>query len=99
MLLEELVGYVSDELRRHGEEFVTVDDRTFQIDAGMTIHDANQALDLALPEGDYETVAGFVLSHLGRIPEEGESFTYNGLSITVTDVEGHKVEEVTVTRL
>ena len=100
MLLEELVGYVSDELRRHEEEFVTVDDRTFQIDAGMTIHDANEELKLALPEGDdYETVAGFVLSHLGRIPREGEQFTYNGLRIAVTRVLGHKVEEVTVTKL
>ena len=99
MLLEELVGYVSDELRRHEDEFVTVDERTFQIDAGMTIHDANDALDLALPEGDYETVAGFVLSRLGHIPKEGEQFTYNGLGIAVTRVLGNKVEEVTVTRL
>jgi putative hemolysin len=99
MLLEELVGYVSDELRRHEEEFVTVDEHTFQIDAGMTIHDANEELALALPEGDYETVAGFVLSHLGRIPKEGEQFTYNGLRISVTRVLGRKVEEVTVTRL
>jgi CBS domain containing-hemolysin-like protein len=99
MLLEELVGYVSDELRRHEDEFVTVDERTFQIDAGMTIHDANQELELALPEGDYETVAGFVLSQLGRIPKEGEQFTFNGWRIAVTRVLGHKVEEVTVTRL
>ncbi len=99
MLLEELVGYVSDELRRHEEEFVTVDDRTFQIDAGMTIHDANEELELALPEGDYETVAGFVLSHLGHIPAVGEQFTFNGLRIAVTKVLGRKVEEVTVTRL
>jgi putative hemolysin len=99
MLLEELVGYVSDELRRHGEEFVTVDERTFQIDAGMTIHDANEELNLSLPEGEYETVAGFVLSHLGHIPEEGEQFTFNGLRFAVTKVLGHKIEEVTVTRL
>lgn len=99
MLLEELVGYVSDELRRHGEEFVTVDERTFQIDAGMTIHDANEELNLSLPEGEYETVAGFVLSHLGRIPEEGEQFTYDGLRIAVTKILGRKIEEVTVTRL
>jgi len=65
----------------------------------MTIHDANEELALALPEGDYETVAGFVLSHLGRIPKEGEQFTYNGLRISVTRVLGRKVEEVTVTRL
>ena len=99
MLLEELVGYVSDELRRHEEEWVSIDERTFQIDAGMTIHDVNDALELQLPEGDYETLAGFVLSHLGHIPTEGEQFTYDGLGIAVTKVEGHKVEEVTVTRL
>jgi len=99
MLLEELVGYVSDELRPHDEEFVTIDERTFQIDAGMTIHDANEELDLQLPPGDYETVAGFVLSHLGHIPNQGEQFTYNGLRIAVTKVLGRKVEEVTVTRL
>jgi len=99
MLLEELVGYVSDELRRHDEQFVTVDERTFQIDAGMTIYDANEELQLDLPAGDYETVAGFVLSHLGHIPGQGEQFTYNGLRIAVTKVLGRKVEEVTVTRL
>lgn len=99
MLLEELVGYVSDELRRHEEEVVTVDERTFQIDAGMAIHDVNEELELDLPEGDYETVAGFVLSHLGRIPVEGEQFTHNGLRIAVTKVEGNRVEEVRVTRL
>ncbi len=99
MLLEELVGYMSDELRRHETEFVAVDERTVQIDAGMTIHDANEELDLELPAGDYETVAGFVLSQLGRIPEQGEQLTYNGLRIAVTRVIGRKVEEVTVTRL
>lgn len=99
MLLEELVGYVSDELRRHEDEFITVDEHTFQIDAGMSITDANQELDLELPEGDYETVAGFVLSRLGHIPYEGEQFTYNGLRVAVTKVLGRKVEEVTITRL
>ncbi len=99
MLIEELVGYVSDELRPHDEEFVTIDERTFQIDAGMTVYDANEQLQLDLPDGDYETVAGFVLSHFGHIPAEGEQFTYNGLRIAVTRVLGRKVEEVTVTRL
>jgi CBS domain containing-hemolysin-like protein len=99
MLIEELVGYVSDELRRHEEDFVTVDERTVQIDAGMTIFDVNEELDLDLPEGDYETVAGFVLSHLGHIPTQGEQFTYDTLRIAVTRVDGRKVEEVTVTRL
>ena len=99
MLLEEIVGYVSGELRRHEEEVVSLDERTFDIDAGMTISDANEELQLDLPEGDYETVAGFVLSHLGRIPQRGEQFVYNGLRIAVTEVRARKVQRLTVTRL
>ncbi len=99
MLLEELVGYVSDELRRHEEEVISLDERTFEIDGGMSISDANEELELGLPEGEYETVAGFVLSHLGRIPERGEQFVYNGLRIAVTEVRARRVERLTVTRL
>ncbi len=100
MLIEELVGYVSDELRRHEEEIVEVDERTFQLDAGMSVHDANQELDLDLPEDeDYETMAGFVLARLGRIPEQGEEFEHDNLRIAVTEVDGNRVEKITVTRL
>ncbi len=99
MLLEELVGYVSDELRRHEEEVVSLDERTFEIDGGMSISDANEKLELGLPEGEYETVAGFVLSHLGHIPDQGEQFVYNGFRIAVSDMQAQKVERLTVTRL
>jgi CBS domain containing-hemolysin-like protein len=99
MLLEELVGYVSDELRRHEEEFVEVAKNIFKVDAGMTIHDANEELELELPEDeDYETIAGFVLAELGHIPAEGEQFTWEGVKVTVTKVEGNRIEEVTITR-
>lgn len=99
MLIEELVGYVSDELRRHEEEFEHVDQRTVRLDAGMSIHDANQELELDLPEDEgFETVAGFVLSRLGRIPEEGEKFTHDGLTIEVNKIDGNRIEEVTITR-
>jgi CBS domain containing-hemolysin-like protein len=100
MLLEELVGYVSDELRRHEEEVVKVDERTSKVDGGMTVHDANEELEIELPEDeDYETIGGFVLARLGHIPVEGETFTHDGLRFTVTKVEGNRVEEVTITRL
>jgi putative hemolysin len=99
ILLEELVGYVSDELRRHEEEVVSLDERTFEIDGGMSVTDANAELELGLPQGEYETVAGFVLSHLGHIPREGEQFVYNGFRIAVTEVRARKVERLTVTRL
>src|SRR3989337_2527405 len=99
MLLEELVGYGFDEHLRPPEEVISLDERTFDIDGGMSIGDANEELELGLPEGEYETVAGFVLSHLGRIPEQGEQFVYDGLRIAVTEVKARKVERLTVTRL
>src|SRR3970282_2619329 len=86
ILLEELVGYVSDELRRHEEEVISLDERTYEIDGGMSIGDANEELELGLPEGEYETVAGVVLSHLGRIPEQGEQFGEQGLRYAGTGV-------------
>jgi putative hemolysin len=94
-----MVGVVSDELRPAQPQFVPLDERTYRIDGGMSIDDANQELGLGLPKGDYETVAGFILDHLGRIPQEGEQFVYNGLRIAVTRMSGRKIEEVVVTRL
>ena len=99
MLLEEIVGLVSDELRRQEKEFEPVDERTIVIDAGMAIHDANETLGLKFPEGEYETVAGFVLSRLGHIPNTGEMLTYDKLLIAVTRMAGQKIERVTVTRI
>ncbi|KPJ49770.1 MAG: hypothetical protein AMJ38_02820 [Dehalococcoidia bacterium DG_22] len=99
LLLEELVGELGDELRPREREFEAVDERTVQVDGGMSIHDANEELELGLPEGEYETVAGFVLSQLGHIPHEGEPFSYNRLRLVVTQMNGRKIERVLVTRL
>jgi putative hemolysin len=55
-------------------------------------------LELNLPSGDYETVAGFILSHLGRIPKEGEHFKYQNLKFVITEMRGMKLEKVMVTR-
>ena len=65
-LMEEIVGPVGDELAEAEKEFEPIDEYTFQVDGGMRIEEANEELGLQLPEGDYETVAGFVLHLLGR---------------------------------
>jgi putative hemolysin len=52
---------------------------------------------LMLPEGEYYTVAGFVLEVLGHIPSEGEAFTYEQLQIEVERMNGHKIESINVT--
>jgi putative hemolysin len=99
LLLEEIVGELGDELRPGEREFEAVDERTVQVEGGMSIHDANEELEMGLPEGEYETVAGFVLSQLGHIPHEGEQLSYNSLRLVVTRMHGRKIERVLVTRL
>jgi putative hemolysin len=99
LLLEEMVGRVTDELGRPEVEFQTIDERTVRVDGGMSVSEARDELDLPIPDGDYETVAGFVLDALGHIPVEGETLQGDGFRITVAEVKGHKIEQVVVTRL
>jgi putative hemolysin len=97
-LVEEIVGPVGDELARSEKDYEVIDEYTFQIDGSMRVDEANEEMRLGLPEGDYETVAGFVLHLLGRIPKQGEQLKYHGLKIVITKMRGLKVEEILVTK-
>jgi putative hemolysin len=97
-LVAEIVGPVGDEWGTGEKEFEAIDENTFQIDAGMQIDEANDEMDLGLPEGDYETVAGFIFSRLGHIPKQGEQFKYKGMKIEVAKMRGVKIEEITLTK-
>lgn len=98
-LLEEMVGRLADELAEPEREFQAIDERTLRVDGGMSVHEAQADLELSIPDGDYETVAGYVLSVLGHIPEEGEAVLGNGFRMTVATVKGQKIEQVVVTRM
>ena len=99
LLLEEMVGPVGDELGRPEREFHAIDERTFRVDGGLSVHEAREDLEVPIPEGDYETVAGYVLDVLGHIPKPGEAVTGDGYRILVERVEGRKIEELLLTRL
>jgi putative hemolysin len=99
LLLEEMVGRVVDELGQLSEEFSAIDERTTRVDGGMSIFDLREELAVDLPEGEYETIAGFVLDRLGHIPREGETVALDGYRITVSDVKGVKIESVVIRRL
>lgn len=99
LLLEEMVGRVVDELGQPAEtEFQTIDERTVEVDGGMSIFDLREELEIELPAGDYETIAGYVLERLGHIPKVGESFVSDGFVITVTEMDGVKIEKVRLVR-
>ena len=76
-LVEEIVGEVGDELAGIEKDYEIINEYTFQIDGSMRIDEANEEMELDLPEEeDYETVAGFILYLLGHIPKRNEQLRY-----------------------
>ena len=97
-LLEVLVGEVREEDSASGDAYKEVAKNTFHLDAGAAISEVNERLGLNIPEGDYQTVAGFILERLGRIPAEGDGVEYRDLVLTVKVMQGVKIEEVELRR-
>ena len=98
-IVSEVVGKIVDEDEGIEVEVERIDERTSQVDAGMRVDEANAQLHLGLPDGAYETLAGFVLSSLGRIPREGEQIRVEGLRLTISEMKGVKIEKILVTKV
>ena len=98
-LLEVMVGpLVQREGMPSPEEVVVLEDGTFEADGGVILEDANRQMGLALPDGEYETIAGFILDRLGHIPTEGETWEEEGVSLTVSHMRGVKIERVHISK-
>jgi putative hemolysin len=97
-LVEEIVGPVGDEFAEAEKEYEAIDEYTFQVDGGMRIEEANEEMELGLPEGDYETVAGFIFDLLGHIPDQGQKLKYKDLRIVITEMRGLKIEKIRVSK-
>lgn len=95
----EIVGSLGGELAGDEKEYETVGENTFLVEGGLRVEDANEQLGLNLPEGDYETVAGFIFSLLGHIPKQGEQFVYKELKVLVSEMRGRKIEKVLFTKV
>jgi len=97
-ILEELVGEITDEYEKAPPEPIQKIDRdTFEVDARTHVDDLNDEFDLDLPEDeDYDTVGGFVFSHLGYIPKTGQSFDYAALRFTITSAGARKINRIRV---
>ena len=71
-ILEELVGNIFDEYDDVEVEYKRLDDNTYLIDGSVSLYEMKKILDIELPEGDYETLSGYLIEKLGRLPEEDE---------------------------
>ena len=95
-VLEQLVGDIEDEFDRARLAVRRVGAGRHLVHGGMRIDRLGRWLGQELPEGEYETIAGFVLDRLGHIPEPGERVIHEDLELKVTRVEGVRITEVAV---
>jgi magnesium and cobalt exporter, CNNM family len=93
-LVEELVGEIRDEY--DAAEPAAWTGSSPVIEGGCTLDDAEELHGLALEKGDYETVAGFVMARLGRIPELGDRVEVHGQVLEVTEMVGRRVTRLTL---
>lgn len=98
-LVEQIVGDLDDELEHDETELRTIDEWTSVVDGQMRVESVNEELDLDIPEGDYETLAGFILMRLGRLPNVGDNLTHKNVRLTVLEMDGPRIARIEVRRL
>jgi putative hemolysin len=97
-LIEEIVGEIQDEYDTEEERVLKLKDGSLSVDGSMSLHDLREDHKIRLPEDmPYDTLAGFMLDELAKIPIGGETITYKNQLFTVTKVEERRIIRVKIT--
>lgn len=97
-ILEEIVGEIADETDMPVEEWQVIDDNTVITSAKVDIEKIESFFDMEFPEGTYESVGGFIISRLGKIPESGEKVEFGPLTFSVLLASKRRIKSVRITR-
>ena len=95
-LIEELVGEIVDEFDIEDARVEPVPGGGVRVSGSLTIDDANDLLDVTLPEGDFDTVSGLVLAELGRLASVGDVAAVPGCRLVVERVQGRRIMRVRI---
>lgn len=86
-IIEELVGNIFDEYDDEEKDYEKIDDNTYMISGSVSIHELRKILNVEIPEGEYDTLSGYLIEELGRIPSDDEN------PIIETEKVTYKIEE------
>jgi len=98
-IIEELLGEIVDEFDVEDPMIEPLPGGDYQVHARMPLDEVNDLLRARLPEGDWDTVGGLLLSELGHVPAEGESVEVAGWQLTALRVQGRRIGRVRIHRL
>jgi CBS domain containing-hemolysin-like protein len=96
-LIEELIGDIVDEYDTESAKIEELPDGSYRINGSVPIDELNDVLGSNIPHDDWDTVGGFVLGKLGRVPETSETVDHMQWTFTVEEVEGRRIALVHVT--
>jgi putative hemolysin len=95
-LVEELVGDIRDEYDVDEPETTRLTGGELEVDGLLNLDDFEDESGLVLPDGPYETVAGYIVQQLGHVPTVGETATFDGHTLTVVELDGRRIARVKV---
>jgi len=100
-LIEDILGNIQDEYDNEEEEIKQISDKKYTVDGSTSIEDVEQLIGEDIYDDDSDTIAGFMLTTLGRIPEQGEnpSFEHKGFKFTVISVEDRRIEQILIEKI
>ena len=93
-ILEEIVGEIYDEFETKEKFIEKLDDKTFRVSGKNPIDFVNEELSINIPEGDYDTIAGYMLFLFEKIPQEGESIKQGVLSFRIEKLAGRRIKSI-----
>ncbi|MGH9071350.1 MAG: hemolysin family protein, partial [Acidimicrobiales bacterium] len=97
-LIEELVGEIVDEFDVEEPVFVPLANGEYRVNARMPVDELNELLHAELPEGDWDTVGGLMLSLLGHVATEGEAVSEDGYRLVAERVQGRRIGRIRISR-
>ena len=100
-LVEAIVGNIQDEYDMEEEEAVQLNETTFDIDGTADIEEVEETIEIKFPEGEYDTIGGFMMSELGFIPTDSQEAVveYGGFRFTVKEVDERRIERILAEKL
>jgi putative hemolysin len=96
-LIEEVIGDIRDEHDAPGGESRRLIGGAVEVDGKLNLDEIEEISGLALPEGPYATVGGYLMAELGRLPQTGDEVEHDGFRLMITEVDGRRTARVRIT--
>ena len=94
-IIEEIVGEIQDEDEiDEQDDYIEMEANTYSVDARLNLIELNEKLGTELEAENIDTIGGFVVDHLGRVPEQGTQFTYRGIRFTIFEADERRIQRI-----